>query len=356
MTTLVLRKAPNLRDKRVVARIEKVLAWCADELSEKYARPLPKQVLEGVFGPVGNRIGDYLRAHLLDREGNYVRGKQFYKYRLKKGGTERVVERAKAASSSIVNTSDPLLVAERMAERHAGELATLQFQYRLRSNRYWHSLQNLKKSVKQAFWTKHGLSYDYDIEACAPTILLQLAARAGMLGILQGPIQDYLADRDRYRRRVMELTGLSYDDAKRLVTSLFNGARIGPNSRFMGFTLLRENGLSHVEACIVMNRLKADRDIRMLRSAIRMAWRRLRFNLRGKFRTGREKWQLYYVMEKQVMDAMRTALDCQGRRYFTEHDGFRSDQPVDVAAIVEHVKQVTGFKIALREQPPAALL
>jgi hypothetical protein len=345
MTSLVLRKRPNFRDKRVRARVEKVLALVSDELSEGYARPLPKQTLEEFFGPVGNRVGDYLRANLLVREDKYIPGKQFFKYRLKKGGCDRVMGHAAASNCSIVNTSDPRLVAERKGEKHSGELETLTFNYKDKSKRLWHPLQNIKKSAKPAFWVKHGLPYDYDIEACAPTLLLQTADKAGMLQLLQGPIQDYLDDRDKYRRKVMDLTGLPIDDSKNLVTSLFNGARLTANSYSAAFRHMTDSGMSPGQAAAAMKRLQEDKDIRALRIAIRNAWRRLRMKLNREFRTGRQKWHLYFILERKVLDAIKAELERQGRKYFTEHDGFRTDASVDVAALIDHVKATTGYEL-----------
>ncbi len=357
MTSLVLRKRPNFRDKRVRARVEKVLEWSSDELSEKYARPLPKQTLVNDFGPVGNRVGDYLRAQLLEREDKYIPGKQFYKYRLKKGGSDKVINHAKASNCSIVNTSDPVLVADRRALKHSDELAALKFTYRDKSKRLWHDLQNIRKSAKQAFWAKHGLPYDYDIEACAPTLLLQTANKAGMLQLLQGPIQDYLDDREKYRRKVMELTGLPYDDSKNLVTSLFNGARLTANSYSAAFRHMTDFGLSFVEATIAMKRLQVDRDIRTLRSAVRIAWRILQRKLKMDFRTGRDKWHLYFILERRVLDAIKVELERQNRKYFTEHDGFRTDAAIDVTAMINQVKAATGYEIKIStNSSPIALL
>jgi hypothetical protein len=357
MTSLVLRKRPNFGDKRVRARVEKALAWVSDELSERYARPLPKQTLEQIFGPVGNRVGDYLRANLLVREDKYIPGKQFFKYRLKQGGCEKVAGYAAASNCSIVNTSDPMLMAERRAEKHSGELETLTFTYKDKSRRLWHPLQTIKKSTKPVFWAKHGLPFDYDIEACAPTLLLQTARKAGMLALLQGPIQDYLDGRDKYRRKVMELTGLPHDDSKNLVTSLFNGARLTANSYSAAFRHMTDSGMSPGQAASAMKRLQEDKDIRALRRSICTAWRRLRLKLKREFRTGQQKWQLYFILERKVLDAIKAELERQGRKYFTEHDGFRTDASVDVAALINHVNAATGYEVRINALPsPIALL
>lgn len=64
---------------------------------------------------------------------------------------------------------------DKLGAKHAEELASGQFKMKLKSDRYWHSLQNIKRERKAEFWSRRGYGFNYDIEACAPTVLQQLA-------------------------------------------------------------------------------------------------------------------------------------------------------------------------------------
>ena len=52
-------------------------------------------------------------------------------------------------------------------------------------------------------------------------------------------------------------------------------------------------------------------------------------------------------MERRVLDAIKVELEKQGCKYFTEHDGFRTDQPVDLEAVSDGVKAHAGFAIRI---------
>jgi hypothetical protein len=70
--------------------------------------------------------------------------------------------------------------------------------------------------------------------------------------------------------------------------------------------------------------------------------------------TGNISGEATILLGNNYLEAMRTR---QGRRYFTEHDGFRTDAAVDVTALISHVKAATGYEIKIgANQLPIALL
>lgn len=51
-------------------------------------------------------------------------------------------------------------------------------------------------------WKAAGLPYSYDIDVCAPTILLSLGERTGMSWLIAEPIKNYLTDKAAFRERL----------------------------------------------------------------------------------------------------------------------------------------------------------
>jgi hypothetical protein len=339
---------PNFNDPRVKSRIETALTWCDLNVSSR-PKQIKKEKLEEAFGPIGNKLGDYLRDLLIIRSGSYsIEAKKAYQYALKPGGIEMLKQRIEAAGGDMphyANATSPTTRIEKIQKLYLDELNSLDFKYELKSDRYWHPLQNLKRDMKPLLWNKL-LPYNYDIEACAPTLLKQTAEKCGLLKILAGPIEDYLNDKGGYRERVAQLTGLDLDSSKRLINSFFNGARLAKNQNCMAYQKLLSKH-SPRQANEAMERLQEDQQIKMLRLSIKNAWKRIESKSDLDLSTARKKWGLYFALERRVLDAMKDELERQGVKYFTEHDGFRANRIVDSSRVVNAVQEKTGFRIKL---------
>ena len=246
-------------------------------------------------------------------------------------------------------------------EKHHGrELAILSFKMNDKSNRLWHPLQNLKRERKTEFWSTYGLPFDYDIEACAPTILFQLALQAGLPEITLATLRDYLDDRSAFRAHVTNITGLTPHDSKRLINSMFNGARLAASAYCTAFRALQYDFAA-------MTRLQNDRDVTRLIRDIRQVWRRLELVERHKqtpsfaevlagtakpverrLKTSKQKWGYYFTWERRVLDAITKFLERDGNRYFTEHDGFRTQREVALGNLQDEVHRRTGLRLTIR--------
>lgn len=342
---------PNLKDARVRRRIADVLGWCAVHLSTTSPEPLHHDKLRAVFGSPGNPLTVYLRSNLLVQVGVYVVGKQPLSYRLNKRGFDKL-------RSMTADVGSPESFASHV---YYPELSTLTFAYALKSNRYWHPLQNIKREHKAIFWAPY-LPFNFDIKACAPTILFQCARKAGLPAILLDSLQSYLDDRSELRGHVAALTGMSLADSKQLINSLFNGARLQATYQCSAFRRLNYDHAA-------MNRLQTDRRVRSLRRDIKNVWSRLELIERDrqrpcfqevvggtakpfekKLKTGRQRWAYYFARERQILDAITDELRRGGIKHFTEHDGFRTEREIDVAQVEAVVLNETGFKIKLSEE------
>lgn len=347
---------PNLKDTRVQRRIVNVLDWCSVHLSTASPEPLHHDRLRAVFGAPGNALTDFLRANLLIQVGTYVVGKQSLSYLLNHRGFDKL-QRASQHTVSINAAVSP--------EVYYPELPTLTFTYKLQSDRYWHPLQNIKREHKPKFWRDY-LPFNYDIEACAPTVLFQCARQAGLPAVLLDTLQGFLDDRSGFRCHVSAVTGMSLADSKQLINSLFNGARLSANFRCSAFRRMNYDAPA-------MRRLQADLQVRSLMRDIKNVWDRLELVERDrqrptameffegkakpfekKLKAPRQKWGYYFARERQILDAITDELRRDGTKHFTEHDGFRTDREINVARIEAVVLRDTGFKIKLSGETAAS--
>lgn len=370
---------PRFTDPRVSRRVAQVLNWCEFNLDLFRPREAAKVVLDAVFGSAGHDLSDYLRAELLiTYSKSYCVGQYSKRYLLNADGYDRLRRATpphsfvdyKSAGSTCAphtqanpGTSTPVEFNAPMAyfEKHHGkELATLSFNMKDKSKRLWHPLQNLKRERKADFWATYGLPFDYDIEACAPTILFQLAIQADLPEITLATLRSYLDDRATFRFHVSALSGLAPGDAKRLINSLFNGARLAANGYCTAFRTLHYDYAA-------MRRLQNDRKVTRLNGDIKRVWRRLELVERQKqvpsfadvlagtnkpterrLKTSKQRWGYYFTRERQVLDVIMQFLDRDGNSHFTEHDGFRTQREVPLRELEDEIHQRTGLRLTIQ--------
>jgi hypothetical protein len=325
------RFTPKWTDKRVKARVETVLAWCAVTLSTTVPERVHSETLAKVFGQQQNPLSAYLRGALLRKHGYYLNGKQTYAYLLVDGAMEKL---ALAVKSDVT----PLTEIERIRLKWNDALQTNTFVYSEKSSRKWHPLQQMKRADKQEFWQPY-LPYDYDIEACAPTIVNHAAKAAGLFDVLQTGIKDYLDNKDDFRQHVMTLTGCDLQTAKKVINGLFNGARLARNWQCSTYIALGEDYAA-------MTALQNDARVKCLRGGIKRAWaaieRRSHFT-----RDGSTRWTEYFKAERLLLDIIVEHLKRTGNPHFTEHDGWRCKFPVDVPVLEAEIFQRTGIAVKI---------
>lgn len=317
-------------DPRVFKRVQRVLNWCKLHLHGERPTEVHNKVLTQVFGPSGNKWSKFLRDRLLFRHGTYMNGVSSFKYTLNVLNFNLLEKEMKVQSAHTAYGEYKL---------HA-DLKTLEFKYNEKSDRFWHPLQNIKREQKQQFWTDNGLPFDYDIEACAPTVLFQLAERFGLNHLITEPIKQYLANKDAFRQHVAVLTGCSLPTAKRIINSLFNGAKLARNGFCSAYKALDCN----YEA---MTRLQEDQQVKLLRFAIKQMWNRIQQHTQYDLKTSRAKWSVYFKFEKAFVQCITMFCLKNKTKLFTEHDGFRTNKLVDKDALIAFIKEKTGFDLKI---------
>ena len=368
---------PPLHRKDVRERVAHALHY-----ARRISTPteVPNLTLANHLGPQSRQVGKWLRYHLFQIDRDYFAGdadkKSFcrlisaredgikhVKKRLtqhtqpgKRAGNGVTVGQPHQATPESRPCNNGVTVEHRLSlhyqavalpagvlspslhKRVVTELASARFLYAERSSRLTHPLQSLPRKVKQTFWEQHGLPYDYDISSCAPTVLLQLARREQAPAILFSAVADYLADKHPLQARVMELLEVDEVSAKRFINGLFNGATLARTSYCSAY---REFGEAKVKA------LQQDRQVFLLRRAVSRMWTYIQ-KREGSLRGCKKKAAVYRREERKIIEVVRAWLDERGIKHFLEHDGWRTSEKIDVAALEQVIKQHTNYEVTIK--------
>lgn len=154
--------------------------------------------------------------------------------------------------------------------------------------------------------------------------------------ILSDHVQVYLDDRASLREHVAALAGLHPDDAKRLVSSLFNGAQLPSSPYCSAFQLL---GYDQAK----MQALQQDQRIRLLRLNIKTIWQTIERAMNTSLRKSKAKWSQYFKVEHRILLAVKAEPAELGAKLFTEHDGFWPDRELDLNRVIARIRSGTGF-------------
>ena len=159
---------PDFKNRRVQARILKVLEFCKGMLIQKRAKRVSSAELAKVFGSRSSELSMWLRHRLLLQEGTYKPGKKSYSYVVKR---ERYIELAQAIGLPV---QTDLEIARELYGQIAAGAVKPEYTEPTPGGRRFHGIQNLPRLLRAALlagWI------DYDIEAAAPTLTYQLARR-----------------------------------------------------------------------------------------------------------------------------------------------------------------------------------
>lgn len=240
---------------------------------------------------------------------------------------------------------------ERESLTHTEEIQTGQFKLEDKNKRLFHSLQHLPKELKAIFW-KGKLDFNYDIECCAPTLIYQQAKAFGLTGDFE-VMELMLSDVKAFRQSLADRTGITYQQAKVLINALFCGATLGRGNRFELFRLI---GSSFPK----MEALRDDAYLAGLRQEIKDMWKCIAAHypfVRRRDKAGRmmplsckQKWSFYFEYERLVLDEVREYLSGKGIKCFPEHDGWRTNEEVDVQDLQSYLSGNLGFSLKIRSE------
>lgn len=64
----------------------------------------------------------------------------------------------------------------------------------------------------------------------------------------------------------------------------------------------------------------------------------------------KDKWAIYIRNERAVVDIIKEWLRKQRIEHFTEHNGFRTNVAIDVAALSTEIAEATGFTLKIEKE------
>lgn len=361
---------PNFKDPRVLKRIKHAYGYARGVFSETKEQQKSMQALSKQFGQMQHPLAQFLYSTLLtctDQHYSEVSGIS-KKYILNAAGAEKIREILKGNLDIVFSVNeikllppnpsarciDELVVNAFIEREYGTQLQTLNFQYTDKSDRYWHELQNVRSNFRGRTLAKHGLKYNYDIRACAPTLLMQHAQQQN--GVCFTEIEKLLNDRKAYRQFITDECELTpeygYDmdpkdknkTAKTIINSLFCGAMLGLNANFALSKLLDYDVARIMCAKELTTTLRAD--IKDMWNEIKPTMSRKR-NENGRLLAiqPRDKWARYFKLEREVIDAVRAYLTKTNNRHFLEHDGWVCEKMIDENELLAFIYKKTGYKV-----------
>jgi hypothetical protein len=347
---------PRFSDLRVQRRIRRAIGFVRGTMSTTQPHAWSTRYIDQWFGQSQNPLSRYLRDQLLivtKHHWNKDTG-ECKEYLLNQSGLDQL-------TTAIGLTNNYPIVLQVAQDQFQTELDSGAFVYNDQSSRLWHPLQNWRRDAKRQILDHSGYQYHYDIECCAMTLIHQHSQRIPEIVLngrwQQGPmdlylfaLRDYLRDRTGIREQIAHEVEIDPDLVKRVITALLAGARLSTNRESQIYQLLSGDiaRIRFLQQHEYLTQLRAD--IRVMWDYIRPTMsRRSRTQPNGKQRmmpiSSRQKWGVYFDLERQVLNEIREFLCERGIRHFLEHDGWSCDREIDLTELQERILERTGFQL-----------
>lgn len=338
---------PNFNDPRVQKRIKDAIVFCKKYLREDQPQSLGTRYIDRIFSSQRRDLGRYLRENLLiccDERYSISQGIG-KKYLLNKMGLELLEK-----NFDCNNIITAYCVAE-VADKFQKELE-IGIEYKDSSDRLWHWLQHHKKEEKKQVFHHTGFLHNYDIVCSAPTLLYQYSQQISGLVKPLTAIEYYIKHRTEQRQRLARECELDPQQVKKMLNRLFQGGQI---SLYTQSECYKE--LNGDRAKIMF--LKQDKFLTELRTDISEMWRRIKPSTQlitktdklGRTRavalTTKRKTGIYRELERQVLDAVIKYLNLTDNKFFTEHDGWITQEEIDRDELVDYIRLLTGFDLEI---------
>jgi len=340
--------SPNWNDPRVVVRAQQAMCFVKKYLSDTTPKWLGTRWINHKDNFGGHELSKFLRAKLLicsDESYNKFTGKTKH-YLLNKQGFDELNE-------FLCNTHNNTYSVAQVTERIQAELQTGEFVYNDSSSRLYHPLQNFKREDKRVLLAQDGYQYNYDIQCCAPTLIMQYAQQLGM-DEYPFAIKQYITNRKQIRNDIAQAAELTDQQVKRIINGLFQGAHISKYNKSLVYQEL-SGDIAKIEF------LKQMEFIQQLQAEIKTCWEYIRPQLSKRTIptrtgtrllpiTGKQKTALYRDLERVILDSVSDFLNQTDNQFFAEHDGWTSKQEVDITALISYIRAQTGYQIEIEQE------
>jgi len=294
------------------------------------------------FGHSGNPLGNWLRQQLLICTDEYYnkdtgRCKKYVKNEI---GYKELIGMLKGN------------ISKQLTPIHQQQLESGDFNYTSKSLRDYTWAQFLPKHKRNSILNNNGYRYHYDIEATAPTLLVQ---RAKILNpsLAIPSLEHYMNNRTEVRQQIAQACGVSEEQVKAVINSILQGGTISSWDQNKIFNKILLRSYSAVRL------LNTNSDMINIKSDISSLWDILRADIPNRYKlnkkgltviatvNAKEKAGVYRALETEVARPIRKYLKKQSLRVLWLHDGWSCDQGIDPIEIVRVVKQQTGYAIKL---------
>jgi hypothetical protein len=351
----------NFNDARVRRRAASALAFVNTFASDSTPKHLSTRYIDQHLGQSQHALSKFLRNLLLtvhDHQFHWdnprIPAEEACKQYLRNADGCRWLHN-KLYPNDAVDQDLELVYKNKYVDQYSEELLSGQFKYEDKSQRQWHPLQHLPNKIRREQLARYGYSHIYDIKCAAPSIILHLARDIGVKLKHTSTMEDYILRRTKIRQQLSRDLGIPESDVKKLLTMLFNGAPVGftnNNGKPLATTQLLRGDAR------IINAVKNHPYILNLRAEITRCWRKIsnhqidgeyviprRYHATGKKKriNSSDRWQLYFLYERSVMNVVTAYLDRQYARYLIEHDGWSSNIQIDLADLTAHVRSVSGI-------------
>lgn len=333
---------PNFADPRIQARVRRTLNFV-----ELYLRPnrvnwIASAELYRVFGNTSRQPGRWLKETMLQVADPYynMSTRACIKYRLNAAGVQQVKQLAG------LEVFVPEIEPDLEQQLESGE-----FEYETKSDRLFNQIQFYNRTVRGSLLNNHGYRYNYDIEAAAPTLLLQ-RARQRQRDFVAPALEQYITNRSAIRQQLAQECGITQIQVKFVINAVLQGGIIScyRDSRVFNELDCNYEAIRHLQHNAVLTDIR--NDIREMWSILKEDFTpRTVTDRLGRTRSarlsGRDKSGYYRELESQVGRVIRRHLKRNSVRCLWLHDGWCCDKAIDPNALITEVRQQTGFVIQL---------
>ena len=365
---------PNFSDPRVVKKVKQAIGFTNGVFSDTGSREWSRTGFDKHLGYSHTAIAQYLKAIVVYTTNDTFRfngtNNKCKTYKLNTKGikflcdkldqkTQLTWDQYKRKKTDDINSNelcknaqqqDPIAndvknqinkYSQEFIEHEYGhQLSAGLFVYKEASNRLFHPLQNFKTEVRHPVYVKYGYNYNYDIEAAAPSLLYQYARKCGMRAKCPA-LDDFLSDRTLFRIALAEILDVDLKISKKIFTALFSGAKLGIENS-IGEMIDRDVNK--------MKLLQNSKYIIDLRKDIKKCWDCIKKSLDTTARLSpRDKWLIYFDLEKQVMKQVVMYLKKDNNKHFTEHDGWVCEYLVNVEQLRSFIKNACGYDVSFTQ-------
>jgi predicted transcriptional regulator len=333
---------PNFSDPRVIATTKRALNFVALYTKDASKVWISRNELYKHFGNTSRPLGQYLKQQLLIEADSYYNPLTgtCKKYMRNAEGMAAVEALAGLAPSSPTITPD--------LEQ---QITSGVFDYEEKSNRLYNPLQFIPKQVRGGILANHGYKYHYDIEAAAPTLLIQRAQQLDKTLQLVH-LEHYTQNRSQVREQIAQASGVTTAQVKTVINGVLQG---GALSCWQQAKIYRELNYDYR----AIQALRNCQSLTDIRKDITKMWATLKQEFPQRYisdKSGRTRSQrlsakdksgLYRELENQVGVVIRRLLKKKKIQCLWIHDGWCCDKFIDPSDVELEVRRTTGYSLKL---------